>query len=63
MENIWAIVEGGVITNQIVAEEDFATAASSDGIAINLNDYTANGEQWPNIGWTWDGEFFNEPTS
>jgi hypothetical protein len=60
-EQIWAIIENSVVTNVIVAEEDFAKAASRDGIAVNLNTHCADGEVWPGIGWQWDGYFFSNP--
>lgn len=59
--DIWAIVEDGVVTNTIVATEDFAKEASKDGVAVNINQHCKDGEPAPGIGWRWDGSFFSKP--
>lgn len=45
----WAVIDGGIVTNIILADADFAGAIGA---------VPAKGAQ---IGWTWDGQDFHPP--
>lgn len=51
-EQIFAVVDDGVVTNTIVADDDFAALISGEHSAvIDITDYKPR----PGIGWSFDG--------
>ena len=60
MEKIWAVINGGLVENLIVAEQSFVDMISSQHDYVIRIDEMAVDEK-PSIGWSYDGENFSAP--